>query len=57
MALAPPANNAGLPTPAIPAHPPTFSDITNTKDYVQRLIKSKGKCLCLIMSLNETKLI
>ena len=43
MAFAPPANNAGLPVPAIPANPPTLSDITNTKDYVGRLIQSKGR--------------
>jgi hypothetical protein len=43
MAFAPPANNAGLPVPAIPANPPILSNITNTKDYVQRLIQSKGK--------------
>ena len=53
MALAPPANNAGLPIPAIPADPPTLSDIVTTKDYVKRLIKSKGRCLFLIMNLNE----
>jgi hypothetical protein len=51
MAFAPPANNAGLPVPAIPANPPTLSDITNTKDYVERLIQFKGKCPSL---LNDT---
>lgn len=43
MAFAPPANIAGVAIPAIPANPPSLSDITNTKDYVQRLIQSKGK--------------
>jgi len=43
MAFAPPANNAGLPVPVIPANPPTLSDITNIKDYVERLIQSKGE--------------
>jgi hypothetical protein len=43
MAFAPPANNAGLPIPAMPVNPPTLSDIMNTKDYVERLIQSKGK--------------
>jgi hypothetical protein len=42
MAFAPPTNNAGLPIPAMPANPPTLSNITNTKDYVERLIQSKG---------------
>ena len=45
MAFAPPANNAGLPIPEISANPPSLSDITNIKDYVERLIQSKGKCL------------
>jgi hypothetical protein len=44
MALAPPANNAGVPVPAIPANPPSLSDITNNKFYVERLIQAKGKC-------------
>jgi hypothetical protein len=44
MAFEPPANNAGVPIPAIPDNPPSLSDITNTKDYVERLIQSKGKC-------------
>lgn len=39
--FAPPAKNAGLPIPAMPANPPTLSDIRNTKDYVERLIQSK----------------
>ena len=38
MAFAPPANNAGIPTPAIPANSPSLSDIMNTRDYVERLI-------------------
>ena len=43
MAFAPPGNNAGLPAPIMPANPPTLYDIINSKDYVQRLIKSKGE--------------
>ena len=53
MAFAPPANNAGVPIPAIPANPPTLSDITNSKDYVVRLIQSKGK-LSVLSLMNET---
>jgi hypothetical protein len=45
MALVPPVNNAGLPIPAIPANPPSLSDIANARDYLERLILSKGKCL------------
>jgi hypothetical protein len=55
MALAPPANNAGVPIPAIAANPPSLSDITNIKNYVERLTQSKGKCLLPdLMNLNET---
>jgi hypothetical protein len=46
MAFAPPHNDAGVLIPPVPANPPSLFDITNSKDYVQRLIKSKGKCLC-----------
>ena len=47
MAFAPPANNAGLPIPEISANPPSLSDITNIKDYVERLIQSSVfPCWC-----------
>jgi hypothetical protein len=54
MAFAPPANIVGVPIPEIPDNPPTFSDITNTKDYVKRLIRSKGKCLSLDLPDHKT---
>jgi hypothetical protein len=52
MAFAPPHNNAGVPIPAMPANPPSLSDITISKDYVERLIKSKGKCQCRLQVIN-----
>jgi len=43
MAFAPPpANNVGVAIPAIPADPPSLTDITNTKEYVERLVLSKA---------------
>ena len=41
-ALAPPLNNAGVPLPPVPANPASLVDITNAKEYVDRL--SSYKC-------------
>ena len=54
MAFAPPTNNTGIPIPAIPANPPSLTDIMNTRDYVERLILSKGKCPLRLSLMNTS---
>jgi hypothetical protein len=49
-ALVPPPNAAGIQPPTNP-HPPTFSDITNAKEYAERLSHSKSKASLLILHL------
>jgi outer membrane murein-binding lipoprotein Lpp len=41
MALVPPPNTAGVVLPANPQQPPTLVDISNSKEYVERLALSK----------------
>lgn len=41
MALVPPPNAAGVIPPANPQNPPTLGDITNSKEYIERLALSK----------------
>ena len=36
-------NGAGVPLPPNPANPPSLIDITNAKEYVDRLFFSKGQ--------------
>jgi hypothetical protein len=42
-ALAPSLNGAGVPLPPNPENPPSLIDITNAKEYVDRLSFSKGQ--------------
>lgn len=43
MAFVPPPNNAGVAPPPFPQNPPTLGDVTNTKEYSERLSLSKRK--------------
>lgn len=40
-ALAPPPNIAGVPLPPVPNNPASLADITNAKEYIDRLSSNK----------------
>jgi hypothetical protein len=55
MAFILPHNNAGVPQQQMPDNPPTSGDITNTSQYIERLVASTSELFFFKDDLNLIK--